>query len=402
MSSTKDKYSEKPNPPGPKEPGNHPVKLATGEDFLNKELRSKEVLINNLLYRRDLVTLAGRRRNGKTSLVLNLAVALIDGFYREDFLGYKIPFPRRVLAYLLEDDAKELQDKLAGMIGEHEYELKRLAIRTKDDFYPLGLKIDVSDKLFREYILKDVEQFKPDVVIFDNLAHFVGASYNNPNKMHEFGVFTFAVSNAGNCAVITAAHPRKQPSDSKYKPSLAKNRDDFFDEVMGSSQFVNTTGSLWGIERTSEGYSHFLGGTQRLTGSSSLSMIEMDNEGWFQVLNDPKAHFTAVVHTKKRKEAWSWLPEDYSFTYTEAEELCKPILSSKAGFTSFWNDIKRTGLITVKNGGYVAANIPGAVKKTPDEIAGARKENTSKIEEANEPVPDHQTDLSTEPIEKTD
>jgi hypothetical protein len=377
----------------------HPVAPTTGDQFLRKNLPSKEALINDLLYRRDLVTLAGRRRNGKTSLILNLAVILADPFYRERFLGYKVPCPRRVLAYLLEDDAKELQDKLASMIGNTPYELSQLAIRTKDDFYPLGLKIDVMDKTFREYILKDVQQYKPDVVIFDNLSHFVNAEYNNPTKMHQFGLFTFAVSQTGNCAVITAAHPRKQSPDAKYKPSLAKNREDFFDEVMGSSQFVNTTGSLWGIERTSEGYSHFLGGTQRLTGSSSLSIIEMDNDGWFRILNDARAHFTTVVHTKKRKEAWALLSEDCPFTYTEAEQLCKPILSSKAGFTSFWNDIKRMGLIVVKDGGFAAVKVPGAAKKSPDEILNIRKEYISESEDSNEPTPDDQTELSTDAVE---
>ncbi len=335
--------------------------------LLKKDLPSKESLINGLLYRRDLVTLAGRRRNGKTSLVLNLPTLLADPFYREDFIGYKIPYPRRVLAYLLEDDAKELQDKLMGMLGNREYNLSRLAIRTKDDFYPLGLKIDVSDDAFRTHILNDVAQFKPDVVIFDNLAHFVGAGYNDPRKIHEFSLFSFAVSHKGNCAVITAAHPRKQSQDAKYKPSLATNRDDFFDEVMGASHFVNTTGSLWGIERTPDGYSHFLGGTQRMTGTSSLSVIEMDSEGWFRILDDTKSHFSLVVHTKKRKEAWALLSEDKPFTYTEAEDACKPVLSSKGGFTSFWNDIKRLKLIVVKDGGFVAVKVPGAAKKTPDQ-----------------------------------
>ena len=315
----------------------HPLSLDTAAAFMKKDLPPKEVLIDGLLYRRDLVTLAGRRRHGKTALVLNLALALADPFYKDDFLGYRIPQPRRVLVYLLEDDATELQDRLRIMMGELEYDLEKLAIRTKDDFYPLGLKIDVSDKSFRAYILKDVEQFRPDVVIFDNLAHFVGGAYNDPKKMHEFGLLSYAVSNSGNCAVITAVHPRKQSQDSQYKPSLAKSRDDFFDEVMGSSHFVNTTGSLWGIEKTPEGYSHFLGGTQRLTGTSSLSIIEMDSEGWFRALNDARANFSLVVHTKKRKEAWALLPEDRPFTYTEAEERCKLILSSKSGFTNLWN-----------------------------------------------------------------
>jgi hypothetical protein len=319
----------KPGQQHPAPQDKNPLTLQTAADFLKKDLPRKEALIDGLLYRRDLVTLAGRRRHGKTALILNLALLLSDPFYKEHFLGYRIPHRRRVLAYLLEDDATELQDRLATMLGAQEYDLSRLALRTKDDFYPQGLKIDVSEKAFRDRVLKDVEEHKPDVVIFDNLAHLVGADYNNPTKMHEVTKFQYAVSNAGNCAIIIAAHPRKQSQDAKYKPTLAKNRDDFFDEVMGSSHFVNSTGSLWAIEKTPEGYSHFFGGTQRLTGTSSLTIIEMDGEGWFRVLNDAVANYSLVVHTKKRKEAWVLLSEDRPFTYTEAEVLCKPVLSSK-------------------------------------------------------------------------
>jgi hypothetical protein len=306
------------------------------------------------------------------------------------------------LAYLLEDDATELQDRLATMLGERGYELGGLAIRTKDDFYPLGLRIDVSDKAFRDHILKDVEQHKPDVVIFDNLAHLIGADYNSPTKMHEVTKFQYAVSSAGNCAIIIAAHPRKQSQDSRYKPSLAKNRDDFFDEVMGASHFVNSTGSLWGIEKTPQGHSHFLGGTQRLTGGSSLSIIEMDGEGWFRVLNDAAGNFSLVVQTKKRKEAWALLSEDRPFTYTEAEKLCKPVLSSKGGFTGFWNDIKRLNLIVLKEQGFVTVSIPGVAKKTPDQ--GLKEINNNNLQQTitTEPVADHQTKVASPSEEKPD
>jgi hypothetical protein len=392
MSSTTTRQQPEPQPEQ-KRQIKLPVTLETAADFLKKELPSKEALIDGLLYRRDLVTLAGRRRHGKTALVMNLALLLIDPFYKDNFLGYRIPFPRRVLAYLLEDDATELQDRLKTMMGERGYALDRLAIRTKGDFYPLGFKIDVSDRAFRDRVLKDIEEHKPDVVIIDNLAHLVGADYNNPSKMHEVTKFQYAMSNAGNCAIIIAAHPRKQTPDARKKPSLAKSRDDFFDEVMGSSHFVNSTGSLWGIEKTPEGHSHFLGGTQRLTGTSALSIIEMDGEGWFRVLNDTVANFSLVVHTKKRREAWALLSENRPFTYTEAEELCKPVLSSKSGFTSFWNDIKRLNLIVLKDGGFVAVKIPGAVKKTPDQQQSERDNNNLETKTTTEPAPDHQTEV---------
>jgi len=61
------------------------------EDFLKQPMPPKEPLVQDLLHRRDLVALGARRRNGKTSFVTDLAVALALG--AGEFLGYAIPDP---------------------------------------------------------------------------------------------------------------------------------------------------------------------------------------------------------------------------------------------------------------------------------------------------------------------
>jgi hypothetical protein len=214
--------------------------------------------------------------------------------------------------------------------------------------------------------------------------------------------FLYRISNVGDCAVIIAAHPRKQSQDSRRKPSLVKSRDDFFDEVMGSSHLVNSTGSLWGIEKTQDGYSHFLGGTQRLTGTSSVSMIEMDHEGWFHLLGDVAGNFALVVHTPKRKAAWELLPKERTFTHSEAEELCKPALSSSDGFNGFWNDIKRLNLIEPKDGGYMVVKVAGAAKKPPDQPINKTKDSTLEATAVTEPIPDQQTETTNPLLVKPD
>ncbi len=79
------------------------VKLTASptEDFLKQEFKPKDLLISDLLRSRDLVTLAGRRREGKTTFLINLCVALAAS---GKFLGYEIPKHRRSLALFLEDD----------------------------------------------------------------------------------------------------------------------------------------------------------------------------------------------------------------------------------------------------------------------------------------------------------
>src|SRR5579862_5993507 len=108
-----------------------PVKAWTGEEFLQRTFPTKEPLVEGLLNRRDLVSLAARRRHGKTSLVTGLAVALAAP--AKEFIGYPIPEPRRSLLLILEDDPGEYQQKLKKVIGGRET-AGRIKIITRDDF----------------------------------------------------------------------------------------------------------------------------------------------------------------------------------------------------------------------------------------------------------------------------
>ena len=60
-----------------------------------------------------------------------------------------------------------------------------------------------------------------------------------------------------------AAHPRNRGQNA-LQP-LAKDRDAFFEQVMGSSHLINSTGSLWGLEREGD-TTVFVGGRQRANG----------------------------------------------------------------------------------------------------------------------------------------
>src|SRR5439155_3348139 len=102
----------------------------SAEEFLDREFAPKEPLIDGLLNKRDLVALAGRRREGKTSVAINLGVAVAAP--SEEFLGYRISQTGRSLLLLLEDDPGELQDKLRRVIGDCKTE-GRLRIVTRDD-----------------------------------------------------------------------------------------------------------------------------------------------------------------------------------------------------------------------------------------------------------------------------
>src|SRR5437016_3048934 len=50
--------------------------VQTAEKFLSREFPPKEPLIDGLLFQRDIVAFAGRRRHGKTTFLSDLATSL--------------------------------------------------------------------------------------------------------------------------------------------------------------------------------------------------------------------------------------------------------------------------------------------------------------------------------------
>ena len=65
------------------------VRALSAEEFLVVEIPEKEPIIDGLVHKRDLVGFGARRRHGKTSVMINMAVEGAVG--APDFLGYSIP-----------------------------------------------------------------------------------------------------------------------------------------------------------------------------------------------------------------------------------------------------------------------------------------------------------------------
>jgi len=311
----------------------------TTEKFLERQIPPKEPLIKDLLHRRDLVTLAGRRRHGKTTFLSNLCVALALGI---DFLGYEIPEPRRSLLLLLEDDPGELQEKFARVTKGKDIQ-GRIRIVTREDFYEAKIPIDIQKSEFRKAVRTMAEEHGADLIVVDNLAHVIGARYSDPELIHLLMVEVYKWAKIFDCAVILAAHPRKE--DLKHPIRLDKEPEGFFETVMGSSHLVNSTGSLWGLQRfDSEGYSVFLGGRQRGDGQQGFTLIEKGDDDWLIVLPDTLRSLDLVNRTDGRKGAWELLP-DNPFGYTEGEEIVKTVMRSSSTYCHWMRDLRRHGLV---------------------------------------------------------
>ena len=319
-----------------------PTPVQTLRVFLDRSFPPKEDLITGLLHRRDMVALLGRRRHGKTTFMSNLAVSVT--LPHSHFLGYPTPNPLRVLILYLEDDAGEVQIRLKRMSkGEHHGE--RLALYAREDFLRAKVPIKGTNPQFQKFMNDICAAHRPDVIILDNLAHLVGADYNNPKLIHELACFLFQLTADFNAAIIIAAHPRKRDKQGKGTPSLRDDPEGFFEEAMGSSHFVNSCGSLWGIERDqSNDRTVFLGGTQRFTGQQSLMTLEKDDDDWLRVLDNLEVNLPLALNTPGREKAWGLLP-DNPFSYTEGERAVKSALKSSSSFHGWFQQCQRLGLI---------------------------------------------------------
>jgi hypothetical protein len=302
----------------------------------------KEPLLEGLLHRRDLIAMAARRRGGKTSFATNLAVA--GAIPLPDFLGYKIPQAFRSLLFILEDDPGEYQGKLQKVIGARDT-AGRIRIVTREDFYEATVRIDVREPGFRQAVQYWATQHKPDLIVFDNLAQIIAADYNDPKRVHELMQFAYRLACDHNAAIILLAHPKKE--DPNHRRSLLDDPDAFFESIMGSSHFINSTGSLWGLEWQPDfDRSAFLGGRQRGDGHQGASYIAMDEYDWFYLLDEAKANSHLVLNTEIRRQAWKLLPEPpTTFGYREGETLVKPAMKSGSTYAKWMGDCRRVKVI---------------------------------------------------------
>jgi hypothetical protein len=317
--------------------------MSTLGQFLGKSLPKKEPLVEGLVYRRDNCTLVGRRRHGKTTLVSNFVLALT--LPKPDFLGYPILEPRRVAIFYLEDDPSELQEKLRLQQGSGDT-ADRLHLFTKEDVFEAGARTSAADQKFREYVQGRCGEADPDLIVFDNLSHLLEGDYNNSQRVHHWVTFAYQLNKQFNAAVLSLAHPRKQ--NAEFKVRLTDDPEQFFEEVLGSSHSINSTGTLWGLQRDDE-ITYFVGGAQRYTGTQGATALEYNKDsGWFEAQDDFALNLQLVVNTAKRRAAWAALTG--TFTYSEARNATKPHLRSESSFIQFWKELRQKKLIVSSDG----------------------------------------------------
>lgn len=226
----------------------------------------------------------------------------------------------------------------------------RLHLYTRESFLSRKIPIDATGKDFQEAVRTLCKAAQPDLIAFDNLGVLVKGDYNNSQRINQLMLFLYELATEHDAAVLLAAHPRKQ-GDLLSSTTLQGNPEKFFEECMGSSHTINTTGSLWGIERSEGGTGErtcLLLGSQRRTGNQEFTSAEKDEEGWFQLVSDFDENLRVACRTEKRWQVWGLLPAQ-PFKFLEAVEIVKGIMV-KSSFSGFFRELTRLDLVRPAGG----------------------------------------------------
>jgi len=208
------------------------------EDWFTIEEQPVPWLVHGLLANDSHSAFIGKPKSGKSSLIRNLAVAVVKG---RDLLGRKVTVPTgggRVLYIHL--DRKDPIGDVAGelrKLGITQEESDRLSLMSADDMP------NTKDERLR-WLQEETKKFSPDLIIIDLLFHFINVSDSNGynqvlNSINELQDTLRQCGFKGHTA--TAHHQRK-----------ASSEHDRFDDVLGSTSIRGSFATNLLLERDRE------------------------------------------------------------------------------------------------------------------------------------------------------
>ncbi len=305
------------------------------DKFLARKFPAAGELMQGVLFTRDQISLTGRRRDGKTLLASNIALA--GASEMGNYLGFVIPEPFTSLVFYLEDDPEQLQKRLARSVDGLKarniaFDPDRFHLKTRYDVTAARVAINLKDD-FKSYVQDICAEVRPQLIVFDNLGKLIGGAYNDSEVMESLMNWVFgSLATPFNAAVLINAHPRKERDSI---PSLRLAPEEFFEECMGSSAFINNTGSMWGLQRDwNSDRTDLLLASQRTVGDrGAITVVEKDEYNWLQPVADSDVALELACNTEKRRKAWKLIrPSPFNFTDFEKDVSSELKKTSAHGF----------------------------------------------------------------------
>lgn len=209
------------------------LRVYTYEEFINTTIKIDWV-VEGLLHKKGILGLSGPPDIGKSQVSIRFAESLAKG---EPFLQWHIERPMRNMFVSMEMPYEELHYIIEQM-GMKDNELLRENLL----LLPLGSSIRLASKASQKEIIKMVEEFEPEGIIFDSLGVAIADDINSEKIILEAFDFIARLRNHFDLFTWFIHHYRK--------PQIGNKKTNKLEDMFGS-QYIGaalTSGvGLWPV-----------------------------------------------------------------------------------------------------------------------------------------------------------
>jgi KaiC/GvpD/RAD55 family RecA-like ATPase len=145
------------------------------KELVEREIASRDLIVDPLLAKREIVLLQAIPKIGKSVMSLNIAMQAAKG---KPWLGFKIPEKRRALIFQIEVSEAALKKRISMMAAVEKdqeflesilhYSREQILITTRQGF---------------EKISRIISESNPDIIIFDSMLDFHDKDENSAREM---------------------------------------------------------------------------------------------------------------------------------------------------------------------------------------------------------------------------
>jgi len=290
--------------------------------FSFKELRALEALkkpesvIEGLTFEGETSILAGRAKVGKTRLIYQAALAIACG---GEFLGMRVPSPKRVLLVDLENRPWALRDRLIRMSGKT-VDIPGLHIWCTNSLLTDGINATPEGTAKLKTLVEDVQ---PDVLFIDPWRLFLAGDENDATDVLRGLKALSAMRDVRPGLTIHVVHHTRKDQFENPRKLLAEPRL-WVENISGHSAFPGHVDSILGLERDRDSNGEELivfGGISRNMEPTTFILEDDEDSLRFEVQQGDTA--LQSVMTPRQQEIWQAAVKLRTFRFTELVSASK-------------------------------------------------------------------------------
>jgi hypothetical protein len=279
------------------------------EELERLELGSLTPVVEGLVHESETVVLGGRPKVGKSRIVHQLALSLVDA---RPFLGMAVPAPRRVLLLDLENGGRGLRDRLIKMSATTAAK-DRLFVAFSDTLADPRLT-NTPEGL--DHLRDLLNRTRADVLIIDPWRLWLGGDENDSAQVVSgLKALSELRRDHPTLTIIIVHHVRKESGESPKK--LLEDPRLWTENLSGHHALMSHAHAGYGLERRMEDGEELIvfGGVGRNVEPMTLILEEDSATLRFDVCRNEEA--ALKVMTPKERGFWATAKSLNSFRFTD-------------------------------------------------------------------------------------